>query len=145
MHLFQDSPTFFYIPIFYQFYIKKTLVISDGGNTSKQEGSFFSLLLGCHFSLIEWVLISLYSSSPFLLPSTSLSNRVSWMYGVWSHQPLEIRPCTFTHNKEWKTMQLRPTPAAQPKFTHKHYIALFYTVDCTVRRVNKFEYKYMYV
>jgi hypothetical protein len=38
---------------------------------------------------------------------------------------------------------LRPTSAVHPKFTHKHCPALFYTIDCTVRRV-EFEYGYKY-
>lgn len=44
---------------------------------------FFSNRTGSYFSLF-------FFHIPYLLPSTSLSNIVSWMYGVWSHQPLEI-------------------------------------------------------
>jgi hypothetical protein len=37
--------------------------------------------------------------------------------------------------------ELRPFAAVYPKFIQKHYSALLYTVDYTVRRV-KFEYNY---
>jgi hypothetical protein len=38
---------------------------------------------------------------------------------------------------------IRLTSAVHPKFTHKYCPALFYTIDCTVRRV-EFKYGYMY-
>lgn len=77
------------------------LVTSGRGSTSWQQGSFFSssyssllhyppplspMDWGIHFSIFFFLLLL----SP--LPSTTLSNGVSWMQGLETHRPLQIRP-----------------------------------------------------